>query len=296
MLHDGPETTERLKASITLRTPAGLNEYRFQLVHASGDSFIFANEEFRFCPTDIQEAQWHSLGAGHKESALIRAEGKTPQTISTLFRNLITYHFHNTTFGAPMRNTKADKDNGWFLEEDGRNMAAVLLELSLNQRDIYLKIVGILQQVLPFFHDFILEVEYGMVLLKWKEKNSTATFTASQASDGMLRCMALITLLCLPHGRKPSVIFLDEPEIGLHPSAILTISELIHAAAEQSQIFLATQNPDMLNCFSADEVVVVNRQGRGSTFEQLNEQDLSDWLEEYALSELWHKNILKGKP
>ena len=211
-------------------------------------------------------------------------------------QQLITYQFHNTTFNSPIRNNKTDIENHWFLENNGRNLSAVLLELSENETAIYQKIISIIQQVIPFFDDFVLTDEYGKTYLRWKEKNSGVTFVATQASDGMLRAMALITLLCMPPQRLPAVMFLDEPELGLHPSAVKTICDLIQGVSEHCQVFIATQDADMLNEFAPEDVVVVTRNGRQSEFKQLNEDDLKEWIGVYSLSDLWHQNIIGGKP
>lgn len=298
-LFDGSETTPQIIGSLSLTTSAGLNEYMFKLAHASADTFVFTEEKFRFTPSGFRGVRnWYDLGAGHRESALINAEatGRTQGTVKRLLQQLITYQFHNTTFGSPIRNFKSDIENSWFLEEDGRNMAAVLYELNMNQPAIYQKIITILQQVIPFFDDFVLIDQYGKTYIRWKEKNSPITFVATQASDGMLRAMALITLLCLPPERLPAVMFLDEPELGLHPSAVKTICELIQGASEHCQIFIATQDADMLNEFEPEDVVIVTREGRASTFNRLKSEDLTEWIGTYSLSDLWHQNIIGGKP
>ncbi|MEQ8810098.1 MAG: AAA family ATPase [Imperialibacter sp.] len=298
-LFDGPETTSQLSGYVSLKTSVGLNEYKFRLSHASSDTFIFTEEQFRYTANGRKQTQnWYDLGAGHKESALINAEstGRTQGTVKKLLQQLITYQFHNTTFNSPIRNNKSDINNNWFLEEDGRNLPSVLIDLKETEPAIYQKIIRVIQQVIPFFDDFVLVNQYGKTYLRWKEKDSRETFVATQASDGMLRAMALITLLCLPPQRLPYVIFLDEPELGLHPSAVKTICDLIQGVSEYCQVFISTQDADMLNEFAPEDIVVVTRNGRKSEFEQLNEDDLKEWTGVYSLSDLWHQNIIGGKP
>ncbi len=298
-LFDGPETTPQITGSVSLKTITGLNEYKFRLSHASADTFVYTEEQFRYTPNDFKgERTWYDLGSGQKESALINAEssGKTQGTVKRMLQQLITYQFHNTTFSSPIRNTKSDLENNWFIEEDGRNLSSVLYELSYNNPSIYQKIITIIQQIIPFFDDFVLIDQYGKTYLRWKEKGSPVTFVATQASDGMLRAMVLITLLCLPPERLPSVMFLDEPELGLHPSAVKTICELIQGASEHCQIFIATQDADMLNEFEPEDVVIVTREGRKSVFKRLVNDDLTEWIGIYSLSDLWHQNIIGGKP
>jgi predicted ATPase len=299
LLFDGPETTPQMMASIQLLTSVGLNEYEFRLSHASADTFIFTEEQFRYIPNDFKGIKkFTNLGAGHKEAALIHAEttGKTQGTVRRLLQQLNTYQFHNTTFSSPIRNNVSQVENNWFLDEDGRNLSSVLFELRQNQGAVYQKIILILKQIIPFFDDFILNDQYGKIYLRWKEINSPVTFVANQASDGMLRAMALVTLLCLPPERLPAVMFLDEPELGLHPSAVKIICELVQGVSEHCQIFIATQDADMLNEFELEDVVVVTRDGRKSTFERLATADLSEWAGTYSLSDLWHQNIIGGRP
>jgi len=298
-LFDGAETTPQISGYISMKTTTGLNEYKFRLSHASADTFVYTEEQFRYNQKGFTcERNWYDLGSGHKESALINAEstGRTQGTVKRMLQQLITYQFHNTTFNSPIRNNKSEIENNWFLEEDGRNLSSVLYELSQNQTSIYQKIITILRQIIPFFDDFVLIDQYGKTYLRWKEKGSPVTFVATQASDGMLRAMALVTLLCLPPERLPAVMFLDEPELGLHPSAVNTICELIKGTSEYCQIFIATQDADMLNEFEPEDIVVVTREGRKSEFKRLANEDLSEWIGTYSLSDLWHQNIIGGKP
>jgi len=75
--------------------------------------------------------------------------------------------------------------------------------------------------VAPFFDRFNLhpsELNPDKISLEWLEKGSDAYFNASVLSDGTLRFICMATLLLQP--QLPSVILVDEPELGLHPSAI----------------------------------------------------------------------------
>ena len=61
-------------------------------------------------------------------------------------------------------------------------------------------------------------------------------------------------------------------------------------------MILATQSVALLDQFEPQDVVVVSRDRRQSTFERLDPSALQDWLEEYSLAELWKKNVLGGRP
>ena len=96
----------------------------------------------------------------------------------------------------------------------------------------------------------------------------------------------------------PSIIVLDEPELGLHPTAIDILAGMIKKASANAQIVVATQSPRLIDQFSADKIVVVERNNKEktSTFKKLDEEKLKDWLENYSTSELWDKNVIGGRP
>ena len=112
----------------------------------------------------------------------------------------------------------------------------------------------------------------------------------------MLRVMALVTLLLQREQDLPAVLFIDEPELGLHPYAINIVGGLIRSLATRIQVVVATQSTQMIDCFEPNDVVIVERNRRCSSFRRLDADKLGDWLTDYSLSELWEKNVLGGRP
>lgn len=110
--------------------------------------------------------------------------------------------------------------------------------------------------------------------------------------------MALATLLLQPPERLPKIIIIDEPELGLHPQAIDLLGGMILAAGRHTQIIAATQSPRLLDSFGCENVIVAERDSAGncSVFKRLDISGLSQWLDEYSLSQLWEKNVLGGQP
>ncbi|MDE2718918.1 MAG: AAA family ATPase, partial [Chloroflexota bacterium] len=183
-----------------------------------------------------------------------------------------------------------------YLKEDAGNIAPFLLRMREDEASYYQRIVDTVRLILPFFSDFELEPENGHLLLVWRERNSDQVFDVSQASDGMLRVIALVALLLQPEKSLPDVLILDEPELGLHPSAITVIGGLIRAVSTKAQVIVATQSAALVDCFEAADIVVVEREDRKSVFRRLDAEVLGNWLEDYTLSELWDKNVLGGRP
>ncbi len=299
LLHDGPAKTRRIEAALTFETEAGDNDYKFSLSYAAGDTLIYAREKYGFSRTDLpitSERTW--LEPGPREAQLIsQAESGVPaaRTILGLLRNLRVFQFHNTSWTARIR-SKWSEDDGRWLKEDAANLAPFLYRLRNEEPPYYRRIVQTLRLILPFFADFELEPEHGKILLRWLERDSDIVFSAAQAADGMLRAMALVALLLQPERDLPNVLILDEPELGLHPHAMNIIAGLVRSASTSAQVILATQSVALLNYFEPQEVVVVDRVGRESTFHRLDAASLGEWLEEYSLAELWEKNVLGGRP
>ncbi|MCK6588145.1 MAG: AAA family ATPase, partial [Polyangiaceae bacterium] len=194
-----------------------------------------------------------------------------------------------------MRGKWSANDNH-YLKEDGANIAPVLLRLREEEPQSYRRILSTLRLITPFFDDFEFAPDHGSLLLMWREQGSDVVFDASQASDGMLRTFALVTLLGQSEDTLPNLLILDEPELGLHPYAISIIGGMIKRVATYAQVLVATQSAVLVDQFAADAVVVVEREGRKSTLRRLNSEHLSTWLDEYTLGELWLKNVLGGRP
>jgi predicted ATPase len=299
ILHDGPDKTHEIEAKLTIETEGGENQYAFRLVFAAGDTLIFTDEKFRYSWSGSPApAPWTSADPGHREARLpeIGLDGdKTARVILALMRKIIVHQFHNTSATARIR-TKWNSEDGRYLKEDAGNLAAFLYRLKSNEPRYYRRILETTRLILPFFDDYELEPDHGKLLLSWRERGSDQVFNASQAADGMLRAMALVALLQQPEDDLPDVLILDEPELGLHPSAINTVAGLIRSTSEQVQVIVATQSVSFIDRFEPEDIVVVDRDKRESTFRRLDRQALDDWLEDYSMSELWEKNVIGGRP
>ena len=97
------------------------------------------------------------------------------------------------------------------------------------------------------------------------------------------------------------MIFIDEPELGLHPAAIGIVAKLLKAVSAKRQVVVATQSPRLLADCAPEDIVVVERQedGKGygeSTFRRLGAEELGDWLKDYDLGVLYEMNVTGGGP
>ena len=208
------------------------------------------------------------------------------------------YHFPDTGAGSPIKKTGDLHDNR-FLRPDAANLAAFLYLLREKYASEYDLIRRTVRLVAPFFADFSLEplaLNQDKIRLEWRHKRSDAYFDASSLSDGTLRFITLATLLLQPEALRPSVILVDEPELGLHPYAISLLASLVKQAAVKSRVILATQSPILLDHFDPEDVLVTDLLEGQTTFRRLDSAELEAWLEEYSLGQLWEKNELGGRP
>ena len=301
----GNKVTPRMEADIRLATPDGVNEYSFALSYGAPDRFVFTEERLRFSRDDTGgQAPWQSVGSGHTEAKIhSAAQGGLPDvnpTTARVIRRLLqdcgTFQFHDTSARSSMKQRWDVSDNR-SLRADGGNLAAVLIRLQDDYPDRFEWVQENVRRVLPSFDHFVLEEEHGRIFLRWRGTTSDKTFGAHLTSDGSLRFFALVTLLNLPSEMLPSVALIDEPELGLHPAAVTLVGSMIDSLATQCQVIVATQSPQLVNCFGLDEIVVMELEDSRTVACRKSRNEYEQWLDEdYATGELWQMNLLGGRP
>ena len=303
-LFQGRRRTPQMEAELRLATEPGHNDYRFVLAHAHPDRFIFLEEAYRFSnrakPT---LADWQYIGSGHAEAGIVAAarapaspQQKTASVVINLLRNCVTYQFHDTSDESRFKQSWDVTDNG-FLRGHGGNLAAVLHRLQNEESDRFQLICRHVGRILPGFDRFVLEERYGKVSLRWSIRHSDKTFGAHLTSDGSLRFFALATLLNLPLEMLPDVILLDEPELGLHPTAVDLVAEMVKAVGRARQVIVATQSPLFVDAFGLDQVIVVDLDQGATVLRQLVPAQYAEWLEQdRSPGRLWTRNLLGGSP
>ncbi len=297
LLFQGRKRTEEIHLELTF----GLNGYRCTLVPTDEDSLVFKEEVVLFRGPGFSKPYEQFLGSGQKETSLRKEKGrKSRSTIQThvleAFRSWKIYHFHDTSSSAKVKQLGHVDDNQT-LRTDAGNLAAFLFLLQEKEPERYRNIVDTVRMVAPFFDDFILSPDRrneSRIRLEWRERGSDSYLGPQSLSDGTLRFLSLATLLL--QAELPTTILLDEPELGLHPYAITVLTELLRAAATRTQVVVCTQSVTLVNQLSPEEILIVDRNDGESQFRRLSEDQVSGWLDDYSLGELWEKNVLGGRP
>lgn len=296
------EILHNLRRPIELEISSESNLYQATLAATHDDKLIFRSEAtgYRSSPT----ASWteKELGRHHPETLLHRlADEKGPRPsveryVIDMLRGCRVYHFHDTSDTAPMKYPVPTADN-LALRADAGNLAAMLWMIREGSPATYRQIVGAVRQVAPFFGGFVLEPEIATdkIRLRWRHTDSDRVFSAHQLSDGTLRFVSLATLL-LDTARLPALVVLDEPELGLHPFAIVQLAGMLRAAAVTSQVVVATQSVTLIDQVDLSDLIVVDRARGTSTFTRPPLDQLRDWLDDYSVGDLWQKALIGGRP
>ncbi|MBA3916142.1 MAG: AAA family ATPase [Acidobacteriales bacterium] len=299
LLHFGRKVTPRiqLKAVFAEEESTSTNAYRAALDPTDQDGFVFSEEGAGFHDTSkYGRPYWEELGAGQLESLLKGRPTRIKSWITDDLASYRVYHFHDTSSSAPVKQTGDVNDNA-FLQSDARNLAAFLYWIKLKHPATLELIEDIVRQIAPFFDRFELtpsRLNDSKIRLEWRERGSESYFNAHQLSDGTLRFICMATLLLQP--TLPRMILLDEPELGLHPAAIILLTELLQQASQRTQLLVSTQSVTLVNQLQPQDVWVADREQGATVFRHLAKEDLSEWTGAYALGELWEKNVLGGRP
>lgn len=300
LLYFGSKVTDEIRIHISFCQE--VNQYELTLKPSAEDSLYPADETVYFWDkqrysgpyTRSLASRENGQEAGISDSS---ATGVTDWVRRRLGRWRL-YHVHDTSSASPMRKTAKLNDNT-FLRPDGSNLSAFLYLLQQKYSTEYQMIRRTVQRVAPFFDDFQLNpdpLNEEAIRLSWKHKNSDKYFGVSSLSDGTLRFIVLATLFLQPEWFRPSVILVDEPELGLHPHAITLLASLVRQASENTQVILSTQSSLLLDHFQPEEVLVAERINESTQFTRLESAKLASWLEDYSLGQLWEKNELGGRP
>jgi len=295
LLHFGRRQSPDMFFSLGFGEMNTAHRYEIKLLGTDDDELViaeesaFSHEKYRYVLEELQPSPVFS-----KESRLKERRPAPPVLVD--IESYRVYHFHDTSDTAAMKGT-SDVDDNRFLRPQAENLPAFLYWLQEMRPEHMANIRDAIRQIAPFFDEFVLapsRLNPSKIRLEWREKESDMYFNASSLSDGTLRFICLATLLLQPD--LPPLILLDEPELGLHPAAVTLLASLLSSASTRTQILVATQSVTLVNQFEPEQVWAVDREDRQSVFRHLSRADMSGWLDDYALGELWEKNVLGARP
>ncbi len=184
------------------------------------------------------------------------------------------------------------------LEEDFSNLAVFLNSFKFN-KTARSKFFERIQDLYDGLVDFQIKVEGNRVQLNCIETNSTTedfySIPATRLSDGTLRYLTLLAILCDPD--PPPLICIEEPELGLHPDLLPNLGNLLIDASERTQLIVTTHSDMLIDSLSdnPESVVVVEKHDGCTELRRLeNDKELQSWIQKYNLGESWSRGLIGG--
>ena len=192
----------------------------------------------------------------------------------------------------PLKRRGSESSHQLRLWDFGNNAWSVLRNLQdkRNVDDRYDTIMGYMAEAFPAFDGIVLE-QTGptSVYASIQEKGRRQPIYASGTSDGHVQLLLLLVAL-FSEGQRDSILLFDEPEVSLHPWALVVFARAVEEAARRwnKQVFLATDSPVLISQFGPQDILVASTDEGRARFERLSEiHEFRDLLDEYATGSLY---------
>jgi predicted ATPase len=179
------------------------------------------------------------------------------------------------------------------LSEDFSNLGLFLNRLKTEFPAAKRTLLNALKDLYDGITDFEVNTSGGTVQVFLHEGDFA--IPATRLSDGTLRYLCLLAILCDP--TPPSLICIEEPELGLHPDVLPGLADLLRAASQRTQLIVTTHSDILVDAMTeTPECVIVCEKHEGQTeMKRLDADELSVWLQKYRLGQLWIDGQLGGK-
>lgn len=288
-LHKGEKVTDQ----IYLKTEFDNGQNGYSVTLESGtENFVFTDEKL------IYKGQENvDISNSDSEARIKTTDNFRAKYVIKYLESFRKYHFHDTSRQSPFNQLSHIENDIHYLYENGKNIAAFLFEIQKSNKIVYNRILKTIESIAPYFSDFYFNPNSeNYIRLQWTDKYSDTVYGANDLSDGTVRFIALTTLFMQPD--LPKTVIIDEPELGLHPTAIAKLAGMIKSASlRDCQVIIATQSTDLISHFEPEDIITVDQINGESVFKRLEPETLTQWLEEYTIDDLWKRNIITtGQP
>ncbi|NNM68359.1 MAG: AAA family ATPase [Gallionella sp.] len=197
-------------------------------------------------------------------------------------------------FTVPRTAQKADLPND-MLESDCSNLGLVLNLLQENH-ELKQRLIKELQALYEGIQDYYVKIDGGTVQVFFQERinGHIVPMPATRLSDGTLRYLCLLAILC--HPNPPPLVCIEEPELGLHPDVLPRLAQLLRDASTRTQLIVTTHSDVLVDAMTdqPDAILVAEKGETGTTLTRLDKEKLKPWLEKYRLGQLWTRGEIGG--
>ena len=194
-----------------------------------------------------------------------------------------------------LRSTQFTDIQSNHLEEDYSNLGIYLNSMGATPEAKSSIIKGMADLYDRFIDYEVLINAIGVQLFLTEEiKGKRHAIPAQRLSDGTLRYLCLLAILYNPI--PPPVVCIEEPELGLHPDILPRLARHLQAASERMQIIVTTHSDILIDALSdtPESIIVFDNEDGATQMNRLDRDELSVWLEDYRLGQLWTSGQIGG--
>ena len=239
---------------------------------------------------EVEVSRGKSVLSEVRSDADYLALTQTARSLSNMKIYRSWYVGRDSAVRAPQR-TDGDPN---FLAEDFSNLALVVNDLLSRRLEPSLN--DYLSRFYESYESIHPRIFGNTIELVVNEAGLGSSLPASRLSDGTIRFIALLAILC--HPNPPPLICIEEPEIAMHPDSVDLIAELLRQAAERTQIIVTTHSPWLIGRFSAEpEAVIVCDMDatEGTRLHRLSHKEVEDWFDgDRDLGDIWMSGAIQG--
>ncbi|MCP4353881.1 MAG: AAA family ATPase [Desulfobacterales bacterium] len=180
--------------------------------------------------------------------------------------NISSWHFYNANDMNLNKIRTSEPKIGpgdIYLSASGHNLALVVENLIQQNIDFEDGLNKAMRSVLPLTRRFRpARIGLKSVNLQWYFDGIDECFYLNEMSDGTVRMLCWATILLSPS--LPTLLVIDEPELGLHVSWMPILAEWVKAASQRTQVIICTHSPDLLDYFTdyPEDVFCFSSEGR----------------------------------
>lgn len=123
-------------------------------------------------------------------------------------------------------------------------------------------VVATMARIVPGLREIRVEPFDRYLVLRFvqeQHKGKTATFSATEMSDGALRALGILTALA--QLTKDTLLVIEEPEVSVHPGAAQLLYEALKEASSRGSVLVTTHSADLLDAASEDAILVCRYDG-----------------------------------
>ncbi|MCH7702090.1 MAG: AAA family ATPase [Planctomycetes bacterium] len=179
---------------------------------------------------------------------------------------------------------------------DGSDLFAALYTMQTDRPDCYGELIEHLRLFMPGLENIDFPASgAGHINLRWKQSGLSKPLYVNQLSDGFLRMLWLVTVL--HSAPDDGLLLIDEPELGLHPQWILLLVSMMRKTSGRTTVLVATQSAELVRWIEPEELIIADLDDGRARFARVGDRsDITNWLKDFTLDELWTMGELGGRP